>query len=69
MTVSPSGEDVIPFTVTVGGAPEIGAPLTASSGIALGTQVTGRVGTGGIAVTVVTADYGPGTTDIDVPIN
>ena len=63
----PSGEDVIPFTVTVGGAPEIGAPLTASSGIALGTQVTGRVGTGGIAVTpVVTADYGPGTTDIDV---
>ena len=62
-----SGEDVIPFTVTVGSAPEIGAPLTASSGIALGTQVTGRVGTGGIAVTpVVTADYGPGTTQIDV---
>lgn len=62
-----SGEDVIPFTVTVGSAPEIGAPLTASSGIALGTQVTGRVGTGGIAVTpVVTEDYGPGTTQIDV---
>ena len=62
-----SGEDVIPFTVTVGNAPEIGAPLTASSGIALGTQVTGRVGTGGIAVTpVVTEDYGPGTTQIDV---
>ena len=62
-----SNEDVIPFTVTVGNAPEIGAPLTASTGIALGTQVTGRVGTGGVAVTpVVTADYGPGTTDIDV---
>ena len=61
------GEDVIPFTVTVGSAPEIGAPLTASSGIALGTQVTGRVGTGGVTVTpVVTADYGPGTTEIDV---
>ena len=61
------GEDVIPFTVQSGGAPEVGAPMTASSGIALGTQVTGKVGTGGIAVTpVVTADYGPGTTDIDV---
>ena len=61
------GEDVIPFTVASGGAPEIGAPMTASSGIALGTQVTGKVGTGGIAVTpVVTADYGPGTTQIDV---
>ena len=62
-----SGEDVIPYTVTVGLAPEIGAPLTASSGIALGTQVTGRVGTGGVAVTpVVTADYGPGSTQVDV---
>ena len=62
-----SGDDVIPFTIQSGGAPEIGAPMTASSGIALGTQVTGKVGTGGIAVTpVVTADYGPGTTDIDV---
>ena len=62
-----SGDDVIPFTVQSGGAPEIGAPLTASSGIALGTQVTGKVGTGGISVTpIVTADYGPGTTDIDV---
>jgi len=62
-----SGEDVIPFTVTVGLAPEIGAPLTASTGIALGTQVTGKVGTGGVAVTpVVTADYGPGTTQVDV---
>ena len=62
-----SGDDVIPFTVQSGGAPEIGAPMSASSGIALGTQVTGKVGTGGISVTpVVTADYGPGTTDIDV---
>ena len=62
-----SGEDVIPFTVTSGGAPEIGAPLSASSGIALGTQVTGRVGTGGIAVTpVTTADFPPGTTEITV---
>ena len=62
-----SGEDVIPFTVQSGGAPEVGAPMTASSGIALGTQVTGKVGTGGVAVTpVVTADYGPGETQIDV---
>ena len=62
-----AGDDTIPYTVTVGLAPEIGAPLTASAGVALGTQVTGKVGTGGVAVTpVVTADYGPGTVDIDV---
>ena len=40
--------------------------LTASNGIALGTQVTGKVGTGGVMVTVVTDDYGRGTTQIDV---
>jgi len=63
----PSGEDVIPFTVTVGAAPEIGSPLTASSGIPSGSQVTGRVGTGGVVVTpVVTGDFTIGDTVIDV---
>ena len=63
----PLGEDVIPFTVTVGAAPEIGSPLSASSGVPTGAQVTGRVGNGGIEVTpVVTDDYGIGDTQIDV---
>ena len=63
----PIGEDVVPYTVTVGAAPEIGAPLSASSGISTGAQVTGRVGDGGVVVTpVVTDDYNIGDTQIDV---
>ena len=62
-----SGEDVIPFTVTVGLAPEIGAPFTASSGIELGSQVTGKVGTGGVITNpVITADFAQGSTEITV---
>ena len=65
--VVPTGEDVIPFTVTVGAAPEIGAPLTASSGIPTGAQVTGVVGTGGIEVTpIVTGDFAIDDTVITV---
>ena len=44
--ITPVGSDQIAFTGT---APSIGAPLTAS-GINPGTQVTGIVGTGGVAV-------------------
>jgi len=63
----PAGEDVIPFTVTVGGAPETGAPLTASAGIPTGAQVTGRVGDGGIVVTpTVTGDFTTGDTVISI---
>jgi hypothetical protein len=64
--VVPIGEDVIPFNVTVGAAPEIGSPMT-GTGIPTGTQVTGKVGTGGIIVTpVMTADTAQGETDIVV---
>ena len=56
----------MPFTVTSGLAPETGAPLTAA-GIPTGTQVTGKVGSGGIIVTpVMTADTVIGSTAIDV---
>jgi len=62
----PIGEDVIPFNVTVGAAPEIGSPMT-GAGISTGTQVTGKVGTGGIIVTpVMTADTAQGATEIVV---
>jgi len=65
--IVPSGEDVIPFTVVSGGAPETGAPVTADTGIPLGTQITGRVGTGGVVTTpVVTADFNEGETAITV---
>jgi hypothetical protein len=63
----PIGEDVIPFVVTVGASPEIGAPLNASSGIPVGSQVTGVIGSGGIEVTpVVTGDFSIDDTVITV---
>ena len=64
--IVPTGEDIIPFTVVTGAAPEIGSPLT-GAGIAVGSQVTGKVGTGGVIVTpVMTADTAQGATAIEV---
>ena len=62
----PVGEDVIPFIVTVGAAPEIGSPMS-GTGITSGAQVTGKVGAGGVIVTpVMTADTTIGSTQIVV---
>jgi len=62
----PVGEDVIPFIVTVGAAPEIGSPMS-GTGITTGAQVTGKVGAGGVIVTpVMTADTTIGSTQIVV---
>ena len=64
--VVPTGEDIIPFTVVTGAAPEIGSPLT-GTGIPTGAQVTGKVGPGGVIVTpVMTADTTQGSTSIEV---
>ena len=62
----PTGEDIIPFTVVSGAAPEIGSPLT-GTGIPTGAQVTGKVGSGGVIVTpIMTADTAAGETAIEV---
>jgi len=61
--ITPSGSDQIAF---IGTPPSIGAPLTAS-GINPGTQVTGIVGSGGVAVqTAAAANAIIGDTSIDV---
>jgi len=62
--ITTSGTDQIAFTGT---APSIGSPLTAS-GINPGTQVTGVVGTGGVAVqtgTALNASIGETTIEVD----
>ena len=64
--IVPANTDVIPYIVTLGDSPEIGSPLTAA-GIPLGSQITAKLGDGGIVTTpIITQDLSIGETVVPV---